>query len=78
MRVAGQDELCRVAIGLSGEFEVGRNLPGRGAWICAGSLPCLDRALRKGGLARALRTTFDEGAGERLAMHLLRSASESP
>ena len=49
MRVTGQDELCRVAIGLSGEIEMGRHLQGRGAWICAGSASCLDRALRRGG-----------------------------
>jgi predicted RNA-binding protein YlxR (DUF448 family) len=38
-----------------GTLRVGRTLPGRGAWLCAGSLECLRAAARRKALARALR-----------------------
>jgi predicted RNA-binding protein YlxR (DUF448 family) len=57
---------------------MGRNLPGRGAWVCKGSNPCLDLALRKGGLARALRTTSGHGAANGEIPRLLRYASDAP
>jgi len=40
--------------------------PGRGAWLCRGSADCLEHALRRGALGRALRTTVEPGAIERL------------
>ena len=36
-------------------LQAGRTLPGRGAWLCAGSPACLQRAARRGALSRALR-----------------------
>jgi predicted RNA-binding protein YlxR (DUF448 family) len=39
----------------TGTLDVGRALPGRGAWLCADSKTCLDQAARKGALGRALR-----------------------
>ena len=36
-------------------LQAGRTLPGRGAWLCAGSPSCLHRAARRGALSRALR-----------------------
>jgi predicted RNA-binding protein YlxR (DUF448 family) len=65
-RVAGQDELRRVALDPSGEVAFGRNTAGRGAWLCAGSVGCLEKALLKGSLARALGTKIDVGATDRL------------
>ena len=69
-RLAQSSELYRVARGPSGEIEVGRNLPGRGAWLCLGSKRCAEAALRKGVLERALGAAPDKGAGERLALKL--------
>ena len=40
-----------------GSLQIGRTLPGRGAWLCAGSPACLQRAARRGTLARALRAS---------------------
>ena len=40
-----------------GRLEVGRTLPGRGAWLCAGSVACLEAAITRKAFARALRTT---------------------
>jgi len=38
-----------------GGLAVGRGLPGRGAWVCAGSVACVDLAGRKQAFSRALR-----------------------
>ena len=38
-----------------GSLQVGRTLPGRGAWLCAGSLRCVQRAAQRNALSRALR-----------------------
>jgi predicted RNA-binding protein YlxR (DUF448 family) len=54
-RRAGQDELVRLVRRPDGSLEVGRTLPGRGAWLCAGSPACRQRAARPGLLSRALR-----------------------
>ena len=55
-RVASPDELVRVVARPDGSLAVGRNLPGRGAWLCAGSLARVDLAGRRRALSRALRT----------------------
>ena len=70
--------LYRVVVGSSGELEVGRHLPGRGAWLCAGSKPCAGAALRKGALARALRIASEGGEIERLALLLERHDYDPP
>ena len=41
-------------------LQVGRTLPGRGAWLCAGSPSCLDLAVRRRALGRALRGPVGE------------------
>jgi predicted RNA-binding protein YlxR (DUF448 family) len=74
--VAGQDELERVVRNPSGEVVAGRNVAGRGAWLCAGSVGCLDKALRYGSLARALRTQVDLGTAERLRATLCGEAQQ--
>jgi predicted RNA-binding protein YlxR (DUF448 family) len=45
----------RVVLGSDGAVTVGRSLPGRGAWLCAGSLDCCEQAVRRRALARAFR-----------------------
>jgi predicted RNA-binding protein YlxR (DUF448 family) len=50
-------ELVRVARTAEGNLHIGRTLPGRGAWLCRGTLrQCSELAIRKGGFARAFRT----------------------
>ena len=39
----------------AGDVVVGRLLPGRGAWLCAGSSACVDLAARRNAFSRALR-----------------------
>ncbi len=56
-RKAAPDELVRVIRREDGRLEVGRTLPGRGAWVCAGSPACVDAAERRKAFDRALRTT---------------------
>ena len=51
-----------------GTLAIGRTLEGRGAWLCAGSVPCLTEASRRRAFARALRAPVDEAAIEQLSM----------
>ena len=41
----------RVVRGPEGSLVLGRTLPGRGAWLCAGSLACVHQAARRNALA---------------------------
>jgi predicted RNA-binding protein YlxR (DUF448 family) len=52
--------------------------PGRGAWLCAGRPHCLDAAVLRGGLARALRTALDADAVETLRRHLANGPNGGP
>ncbi|MDQ3680695.1 MAG: YlxR family protein [Actinomycetota bacterium] len=46
----------------AGEVVVGRSLPGRGAWLCAGSPACVDLAERRSAFSRALRAPVSPDA----------------
>jgi predicted RNA-binding protein YlxR (DUF448 family) len=70
-RKAGQDELTRIARRKDGSLAVGRTLPGRGAWLCAGSLRCFELAVRRRAFAKALRATVDEHEVERVRTDFL-------
>ena len=66
-----RDELLRiresmVSRGPDGSLRTGRTLPGRGAWLCQGSLECFDTAVRRRALAKALKADVDAEALERL------------
>jgi predicted RNA-binding protein YlxR (DUF448 family) len=54
-RKAGPSRLVRIARRPDGSLATGRNEPGRGAWLCAGSVACFDAAVRRRALTRALR-----------------------
>ncbi|MGI9119351.1 MAG: YlxR family protein [Acidimicrobiales bacterium] len=54
-RSRAYEELTRVIRRSDGTLEVGRTLPGRGAWLCAGSPACVDQAERRRAFDRALR-----------------------
>ena len=45
---------------------VSRTLPGRGAWLCAGSLRCFELAVRRNALSRALRVSVEPDQIEQL------------
>ena len=51
-----QPELVRVVRLADGSLTVSRTAPGRGAWLCAGSVECLRAAVQRKAFARALRT----------------------
>src|SRR5207248_11795064 len=55
-RVGSPAGLTRLARGADGRVDIGRHRPGRGAWLCAGSVDCFEAAVRRRALARALRT----------------------
>jgi predicted RNA-binding protein YlxR (DUF448 family) len=57
--VAGPEELVRVIRRDDGTLDVGRHLPGRGAWLCAGSIDCFDQAVRRNAFTRALRAPVE-------------------
>ncbi|MGI8758203.1 MAG: YlxR family protein [Acidimicrobiales bacterium] len=61
-RLAPCEELTRVIRRFDGTLEVGRALPGRGAWVCAGSVACVDQAERRRAFDRALRGPIVAGA----------------
>jgi predicted RNA-binding protein YlxR (DUF448 family) len=63
-RAAPVAELVRVVRTEDGGLAVGRSLPGRGAWLCAGSASCVEKAAPR--LSRALRGDVRAGAVERL------------
>ena len=68
-RVARPDELVRVHR-IDGGLAVGPG-PGRGAWLCAAHpRDCLERSVKRGGLARALRAPISTGDLERLRAKL--------
>jgi len=52
----------RIARTEEGGLAVSRTLGGRGAWLCAGSLDCLEQAARRNALSRALRTPVSPDA----------------
>ncbi|HSZ06626.1 MAG TPA: YlxR family protein [Solirubrobacteraceae bacterium] len=68
-RIAPKSELLRLAADPDGErpprrvlLDPAGEMPGRGAYLCRGQGPaladpaCLERATRRGGIARALRS----------------------
>ena len=70
-----QDELVRVARVDGGHLAVGRSLPGRGAWLCAATVvACLDLAVRRRALGRALRAELAPDAPARLRGYLVERA----
>ncbi|MHB8670859.1 MAG: YlxR family protein [Acidimicrobiales bacterium] len=65
-RVAPASELVRVARRGQEDLGVGRHLWGRGAWVCANSMACVEEARRRRAFPRALRAPVSEAAIERL------------
>ncbi|MGH9278178.1 MAG: YlxR family protein [Acidimicrobiales bacterium] len=61
-RLASPDELMRVVAGPDGDLVPGRGIPGRGAWLCKGSVRCIDAASRRKAFSRALRTEISAPA----------------
>ncbi len=65
-------ELVRMARATDGSVLLGRTIPGRGAWLCAGApgrLPaavCLEQATRRKALTKALRAPVEPAAMEAL------------
>jgi hypothetical protein len=59
--------MVRVVRLADGGVAVGRSLPGRGAWLCAGSPACVAEARKRRAFERALRGPLDAAAVERLA-----------
>jgi hypothetical protein len=49
---------------------VDRHGPGRGAWLCRGSLGCLEEAVRRHGFDRAFAAAMDAADVERLRREL--------
>ena len=72
-RKAGQARLARVARRPDGSLAVGRSEPGRGAWLCAGSVACFDAAVRRRAFSRALQR---EVSGQELVWLRERLVSE--
>lgn len=68
--MAGPDELVRVVRTADGGLAVGRCLPGRGAWLCAGSPACVNLAEQRKAFARALQSPVGAPAVDALRAEL--------
>jgi predicted RNA-binding protein YlxR (DUF448 family) len=77
-RVAAAHTLVRVRTAPDGGLAVGPGA-GRGAWFCTAprTVECLDRALRKGALAKALRRPVATNHADDLRARLANRISES-
>ena len=53
-----------------GGLATGRTLPGRGAWLCAGSPACIEAAVLRKAFDRALRTSVHSEAVDELKTSL--------
>ena len=75
--VAGKAELRRVVRRPDGSvaFDPTGRVAGRGAYVC--SAACLEEALKRGRLARALRTRVDQVDYESIACDLARAEQEA-
>ena len=69
-----QDLLIRIVRRADGSLVPGRTLPGRGAWLCRATPNCLELAVRRGGFARAFRTSIDPARVEDLRIGLVAPA----
>ncbi len=67
------EDLVRVTRSEQG-LAIGRDAPGRGAWVCAGSSRCIERVVRRDTLARALRHGVGAEELEDLRIRLLDQA----
>lgn len=67
-----QNEMIRLGRSTGGTVEIGRRAPGRGAYLC-GDAACLEAALQRGALGRALRC---DGVPERLQHELMRKVTD--
>ena len=77
-RKASPVGLVRVARRPDGSLGVGRREPGRGAWLCAGSVTCFDAALRRRAFGRALRCDPPGHELEQLRGRLLSGGVSAP
>ncbi|HEY5025794.1 MAG TPA: YlxR family protein [Acidimicrobiales bacterium] len=73
-RAVAPVELVRLTSGAHGELVIGPG-PGRGAWLCRDSPSCLDQAVRRQALGRALRADVVPEAVEGLRKLLRGSVS---
>ncbi len=65
----------RVARIEGGQLALGRSPAGRGAWLCEATLvPCLDAAVRRKALGRALRAELAPDAAARLRAYAVERA----
>ena len=58
--MASPDELIRLARGTGVSVQIGRSVPGRGAWLCDGRVEWFDLAVQRRAIARALRIELSE------------------
>ena len=72
-RTTGPSGLVRLSRRPDGSLAVGRSEPGRGAWLCTGSVDCFENAVRRRAFSRALRSDV---SGQELAWLRERLLSE--
>ncbi len=74
--MASPADLVKVVRSEGGRLGVGRELPGRGAWICARSPECVELACPR--ISRALRGQVRRDALDWLREELSRASGQNP
>ncbi len=74
-QVLPESRLFRVVRGSDAELKIGRTLAGRGAWLCARSLECIDIAGKRKAFSRALRGPVKQDSIEALRAEMVERAS---
>ena len=78
-RRAPADELLRLHLDQGARLHLGRTGPGRGAWICAADpVVCLEAAVRRRAVDRALRRAVDRDSIEAVLARLRDRDREGP
>jgi len=72
-RARPADALVRVARRPDGSLTLERSAPGRGAWLCRGSVACLDEAVRRHGFERAFRAAVPGDEVRRVRAQLVQA-----
>jgi predicted RNA-binding protein YlxR (DUF448 family) len=72
-RALPADGLVRVARRPDGSLALEHGAPGRGAWLCRGSLDCLEQAVRRHGFERAFSAPVQADDVRRLRAQLVQA-----
>jgi predicted RNA-binding protein YlxR (DUF448 family) len=71
------DVLVRVVRQADGQLRVDRKGPGRGAWLCRGSVACLQEAARRRAFQRAFGASVETDAIDQLRADITNASKQA-